>query len=342
MDPTLLIHWLFSILALLIMGVRLCGRKYARQPFNTGDYLTMAACVCALTRLGLIHIVLTWGTNNISAAERKVHHFTSQEIYRREVGSKLSVANRVFYNSYLWLQKLVLMDLYRRLILNLPYEKWLIRSYLFVLFATYAVVQVLTFSECRPFYLYWQVVPDPGPCAQAQLQLVVLGVLNIVTDFMLLVMPIPVIIKLKAPTARKAQLLTLFTLGIFIIAITIIRLPINSSHPYSQVNRTTWASTELLTAAIVVNAPTLYSFWNTRQREKPPPHEQGCCQHGDGSDRIAMETIGGSNFSHGGGAKRKPSGGIMQTKEVTVTEYRHSGEYIKLADELDHKSQHSS
>jgi hypothetical protein len=62
----------------------------------------------------------------------------------------------------LWLQKLVLLDLYRRLILDLPYEKWLIRCYLFVLFVTYTIVQVFTFSECKPFHLYWQVVPAPG------------------------------------------------------------------------------------------------------------------------------------------------------------------------------------
>ncbi|UKZ76318.1 hypothetical protein TrVFT333_004020 [Trichoderma virens FT-333] len=341
MDPTLLIHWLFSCLALLIMGIRLWGRKYVRQAFNLGDYLTMAACGCALIRLGMIHVVLTWGTNNMTAAMRQDHHFTPNEIYQREIGSKLSIANRVFYNSYLWLQKLVLLDLCRRLIRDLPFEKWLLRSYLFIFFVTYTIVQVFTFSECKPFHLYWQVLPDPGPCAQAQMQLIVLGVLNIVTDFMLLVMPIPIIFKLKVPMARKAQLLGLFTLGIFIIAITVIRLPINSSHPYSQVNRTTWASTELLTAAIVVNAPTLYSFWNKRQRDKSTPRPaQGESDKAD--DRIVMETIGGSTNSNSGGPKRKPTGGIQQTKEVIVSEYRKSGDYIKLADERDHTSQHSS
>ncbi|KAJ4861969.1 hypothetical protein T069G_02923 [Trichoderma breve] len=276
----------------------------------------MAAAACALIRLGMIHVVLTWGTNNMTAAQRQDHHFTPKEIYQREIGSKLSIANRVFYNSYLWLQKLVLLDLYRRLIHDLP--------------------------ECKPFHLYWQVLPDPGSCAQAQMQLIVLGVLNIVTDFMLIVLPIPVILKLKAPLARKAQLFALFTLGIFIIAITIIRLPINSSHPYSQVNRTTWASTELLTAAIVVNAPTLYSFWNKRRREKSTPREQAQGDSDKADDRIAMETIGGSTFSSSGGPKRKPTGGIIQTKEVIVSEYRKSGDYIKLPDERDHTSQHSS
>ena len=44
------------------------------------------------------------------------------------------------------------------------------------------------------------------------------------------------------------------------MAVTIVRLPQNASHSTAQVNRTTWASAELLTAAFVANAPALYSL----------------------------------------------------------------------------------
>ena len=99
MDPTLLIHWLFSSLAFAIMLARLIWRKVAKQPFNLGDYLTMAACFCLVARVGFIHVVLTWKTNNIPASVRKTAVFTAQDLYRRGVGSKLSIVNRVFYNS---------------------------------------------------------------------------------------------------------------------------------------------------------------------------------------------------------------------------------------------------
>jgi hypothetical protein len=181
-----------------------------------------------------------------------------------------------------------------------------------------------------------------GSCVEAQIQLIGLGVLNIVTDFMLIILPLPVIFKLKAPTSRKIQLIVLFTLGIFIILITVIRLPINSHNATSQVNRTTWASTELLTAAIVVNAPTLYSFWNKRRRENSaPPIQKGDSENGKGVGQFALETIGGSTFSGDGSKKRKSTAGVLQTKDVTVTEYERSGNYIKLADERDRMSQKS-
>lgn len=98
-DSTLIIHWVFSWLAVLIMAVRLIWRKMAKQKYILGDYLTMAAIVCALTRVALIHVVLIWGTSNMSKAYRATHNFTDAEIYQRQVGSQLSLANRIFYNS---------------------------------------------------------------------------------------------------------------------------------------------------------------------------------------------------------------------------------------------------
>ncbi|KAI8299443.1 hypothetical protein K4K61_010644 [Colletotrichum sp. SAR11_59] len=325
-DPTLLIHWLFSCLALAVMFARLVWRKIARQEYNLGDYLTIAACICALTRLGLIHVVLTWGTNNVTPKYRDSHNFTDEEIYRREIGSKLSLVNRVFYNSYLWLQKLVLLDVYRRLILNLRYEKITIWSFSLIFFGTYVACQVTTFSECNPFHLYWQVLPDPGSCSKAQLQLVVVGVLNIVTDFMLLVLPIPLVVSLKTPWQRKIQLYALFTLGIFIIAITVIRLPININNKDLQTNRTTWASTELLTAAIVVNAPTIYGMWNKRRQKKSSGkstnpsglHYYGGGTHASTVHRSTVRAQGPEESFAMNSTRRKmgPMEGIMQTKEV--------------------------
>jgi hypothetical protein len=64
--------------------------------------------------------------------------------------------------SSLWLQKLVLLDLYRRLIVDLAYDKLIIRTYLAVFLLSYLVCQMTIITECRPFRLYWQVVKAPG------------------------------------------------------------------------------------------------------------------------------------------------------------------------------------
>ena len=85
---------------------------------------------------------------------------------------------------------------------------------------------------------------------------------------MLIIMPIPVLIKWKRSWKEKIQLYALFTCGIFIVAVTVVRLPQNWNNSTAQVNRTTWASAELLASTIVANAPTLYSL-NKRRKASP-------------------------------------------------------------------------
>ena len=98
-DPTLLIVWLFTWIAVAVMATRLLLTKLDKRRFSVGDYLTVGAIFCAITRLALIHVVLIWGSNNMTAQFRATHHFAKEEIYRREIGSKLTLSNRVFYNS---------------------------------------------------------------------------------------------------------------------------------------------------------------------------------------------------------------------------------------------------
>ncbi|KAI6354368.1 hypothetical protein MCOR25_008628 [Pyricularia grisea] len=329
--PTLLVHWLFSFLAAAIIVARVVGRKIVWRKLNLGDWLSIAAVVCIIIRLIMIHFVLTLGTSNVPADYRRSHQFTPQEIAEREIGGKLALANRVFYNTYLWLQKLVLLDVYRRLYQNLRFEKIVVTSILVIFFGTYAACQITTFIECKPIQLYWQVVPDPGSCVKAQLQLMVVGVTNIVTDFILLVLPLPIVHQmLSATLQRKVQLVALFMLGIFIIVITAVRLPINYNNAESQLSRTTWASTELVVAAFVVNAPTMYGLWNKRRQDSKnsaSSHFTGSGMYGLGTSRTHRklrdeESSGSDSYEmdspRGSSGPQSPKNAITLTREVIV------------------------
>ncbi|OKO98435.1 hypothetical protein PENSUB_9111 [Penicillium subrubescens] len=257
MNSTLIILWVFTWAAIGLMVLRLLVRKWKGLQFLLGDYFSLGAILCALVRLALVHVILIWGTNNMTTTFRHTHHFTTEEIRRREIASNL------------WLQKLVLLDTYRRLHTHLRWEKATMIAYIGIFAATYVTVQIVTFTECDPFNHYWIVFPDPGTCCQAQLQLIVLGVLNVITDVMLIAMPIPILVLVKRSTSEKFQLAALFTVGLFIVAITIARLPQNAKNATAQVNRTTWASVELLAAAVVANAPVLYGLLKgQRQKSK--------------------------------------------------------------------------
>jgi hypothetical protein len=58
---------------------------------------------------------------------------------------------------------------------------------------------------------------------------------------------------------RRLSLVGLFSIGLLLIAIAIIRLPIRARSTI-QLNRNTWGSAEEFAAALVANIPTLFSL----------------------------------------------------------------------------------
>ena len=137
------------------------------------------------------------------------------------------------------------------------------------LVVTFLAVVVATLSECQPFDHYWQVTPDPGPqCRQGYAHLLTMGVTDMITDVLLVIFPIPIIIKSAMPLKRKISLVLLFSMSITLIGITGARIPSVINHRGGQQYRTVFASGEILAAAAVSNAIILGSFLRDRGIKK--------------------------------------------------------------------------
>lgn len=60
------------------------------------------------------------------------------------------------------MQKCVLLDFYRGLVQGLQWGRTTMMAFLVVFMMTFTVSIILTFVECRPLNLYWEVVQSPG------------------------------------------------------------------------------------------------------------------------------------------------------------------------------------
>lgn len=126
---------------------------------------------------------------------------------------------------------------------------------------TFIAVIVSDLAECQPFTHYWQVTPDPGPkCRQGLAQMLTMGVCNVATDLVLIAFPIPIILSSQIAMKRKVLLVMLFCLVFVTVGITLYRMPFIVHHGGSQVDRTMWASVEILAATGVGNTVALGSF----------------------------------------------------------------------------------
>lgn len=80
------------------------------------------------------------------------------------------------------------------------FHQRLLRYLHIFLAATYLATVISVFAECQPFNHYWQVAPDPGPkCRQGKGHLLTAGTLNVVTNLMLVLFPLPLILRARLP-----------------------------------------------------------------------------------------------------------------------------------------------
>ncbi len=89
---TLLVSWWCTCFALTIILLRLVGRFIRSERLFREDKVMAASIVPLMLRMGCVHVVLIFGTNN--AITRGL---SAEQIHRREIGSKLVLASRIMY-----------------------------------------------------------------------------------------------------------------------------------------------------------------------------------------------------------------------------------------------------
>lgn len=137
------------------------------------------------------------------------------------------------------------------------------------LVATFVAIVISDLAECQPFSHYWQVFPDPGgQCRQGYANLLTNGICNVLTDFLLVALPVPLIITSSMTLTRKVQLVLLFSMSLLVCVVTLYRIPNVIGAHGSQQRRSLLASIELLVATAVANALVLGSFVRDRGVKK--------------------------------------------------------------------------
>jgi hypothetical protein len=257
-NPTLLVSWWCTIFALTTILIRIFGRWVRTEKLFIEDKIILWSIVPLLIRMGLVHVVLIYGTNNV-----ETEGLTNTQILHRESGSRLVLAARIFYAAFIWIAKLTVLEFLKRTIgasWAKSYELGLRLIYGF-LALTFIGIIIGTLAECHPFSHYWQVVPDPGPqCREGLVQLLVMGVCDIVTDLVLIIFPIPVVLRSSMPVKKKFSLLFLFFLSAILVAITAYRIPSTMDRRAAQPYRSLIASLEILAATFVANMVIIGSF----------------------------------------------------------------------------------
>lgn len=121
------------------------------------------------------------------------------------------MAAECLYNSTIAMIKVSILCFYRR-IFPLRWPKYtLVGLGLFV--SGYGIAQLFgDIFQCVPLRKMW-IPTAPGRCINLEALIIAGGVINIITDFVILGLPMPLLWHLKIPARKKRQLSIVFSIG---------------------------------------------------------------------------------------------------------------------------------
>ncbi|KAJ4291273.1 hypothetical protein N0V88_006275 [Collariella sp. IMI 366227] len=163
----------------------------------------------------------------------------------------------------LWLLKVVTLEFFDRLVGFSGRNRYtaLLRFMRISLGATFLAIIIADLAECRPFPHYFQVSPDSGgQCRQGYAHLLTVTTGNAFTDLLLVVFPVPIVLKSRLSKSRKFMLVLLFCLHLFTVVVAVYKVPAILKEDGYQGTRTMWASAEILMATFAANALTIGTF----------------------------------------------------------------------------------
>ncbi|KAK4131301.1 hypothetical protein BT67DRAFT_427864 [Trichocladium antarcticum] len=303
--PTLLTSWWITIFCAIIILLRLAGRYVRVERLFGEDKIAALVLIPLFLRMAFVHPVLVYGTNNLLLDDAS-RSLTDIDIAHRVTGSRLVLVSRILQPTTLWLLKLVTLEFFGRLVGSSGRGRYtmLLRFTRGTLAVTFVAVVISNLAECRPFAHYWQVTPDPGPqCRQAYVHLLTATACNALTDLLLVVFPVPIVVKSRIPLARKTLLVMLFCLHLFTVVVAVYRVPeILRSGGY-QATRTMWASGEVFIATFAANALTLGTFVRDtgvkKQKFKYQPTVSSKARTGSRADARPGQSLGRSDLKAG-------------------------------------------
>ncbi|KAI5777963.1 hypothetical protein EDC01DRAFT_732086 [Geopyxis carbonaria] len=297
--------WILYGIGCCTAVLRLSIKMYLSRHFGLEEWAMCAALALWTSQTVLIQVIVEHGTNQVPDTWRG--EMSQEEHNRRVLGAKAFIGAWFVYITAIWLCKWAILQLQTRITERVQQRKAMVYMR-YLLLTSYAACILSLFCVCVPFQNNWKIRPDPGSkCTDGLYYLWIVGILNIVTDMCLIILPIPILISLRVSTSRKILLLCLFCLGIFVVVATILRIYFTIAAG-DIASMTFWAEIETATLFVVSNAPGIRPIFlrkSADEKQYPPigskrDYELSCnykptitthVAAGDSQERIVNEDL---------------------------------------------------
>ncbi|TIC90275.1 hypothetical protein CH35J_012026 [Colletotrichum higginsianum] len=246
------IHGVFFGLAILSVCARLGAARHSGRKIGLDDWLAVASLIFIVGVFTGTMFWLKFGLGRHEAVVQEEDPLNIMHFYQT------IYANEILYPMGLASARLSLVVLYQR-IFGLFSARYYLHGLLAFIGAWAIYATIPTIVACTPVQNFWTTHKN---CIELSNLYISIAVGSIVTDFVLIIIPIPYVMRLTMSPIKKGLLISSFVFGGFNCFITIIRLIKVSTFDYGDptwgtVDLMIWTGLEAYCAVICCCLPTL-------------------------------------------------------------------------------------
>ncbi|KAI4754803.1 hypothetical protein E4T52_02282 [Aureobasidium sp. EXF-3400] len=239
-------------IAFVVLGLRIFTRTMIVRNVGAEDYVVLVAFALSVALTVLIGVEVHHGQGR---------HYSSVSAEELKQLNKALWASVPIYQASLSLTKISILLQYRRVFVGSEIQRMITGSIgVIIVYGLWSVFS--TAFMCTPVAYFWD-HSIGGHCLSR------LGVwfanasLNIITDIVICLMPVPVLNKLRLPRKQKYALIAVFCLGLFVCLTSILRLKalydisVSTDVTWDNTPAAYWSSLECNFSVVAACLPTL-------------------------------------------------------------------------------------
>ncbi|KAL4789422.1 hypothetical protein BDV19DRAFT_397043 [Aspergillus venezuelensis] len=252
-DPAIAVTVL-GALATLTTVLRFISLQMRRVKPGAAEYLIVAALVIVY-----IFIAIQWILSVAGGAGRHVAEVDPSSVI---VTLKTILPLEALYGIVMSLVKTSIMVFYLKIFGTKKSFRISVGITMTIVWLWAISVVLETLLLCRPLAFNWDTTIPGGSCGNRNATYVVAGTLNLVTDLMVMGLPIPHIWRLQLGVAKKIALSVVFCMGLLVSIISIVRLVALMAIDFNDITHSVqmgvlWTVVEPELAILCANMPIL-------------------------------------------------------------------------------------
>ncbi|KAF2119214.1 hypothetical protein BDV96DRAFT_642252 [Lophiotrema nucula] len=201
------LYWIYSsaiVVSILSTASRVLAKRYTRNGVSLDDFFAITATACGIPYGLGRHIIVVESQHDLEMILKGEFVFT-----------QINTWSVCFV-------KLTILTFYYRVFPIPTFQRVVIGTIIFVIAWSFGIWGVTTWG-CSPIRKWW-VTDAPGSCINLIPFGILANLLNVLTDFFIFLMPVPMLWKLKVSLARRLALCGIFSLGLATCVVTILRM----------------------------------------------------------------------------------------------------------------------